>query len=334
MRAAPEDDAQPQGGSAAAPAHENRRDPSDKRSNAGTSTSSPPPEPRLAALTPGPVTHAERIRSLDTLRGVALLGILVMNIQAFSMVFAAYFNPHAYGDLSGANYLVWLLSHIFADRKFMTIFSMLFGAGILLMTTRREAAGGRSAGLHYRRMLVLLGFGLLHAYLIWDGDILVTYALCGMVVYPFRRCRPGTLLGLSVLLISVGAAITLFFQWSMQFWTPEMVQGLRDSVWAPPPEQIEASLRLHRGSWLGMLPARAASSLFMQTYVFLTECLWRVSGLMLAGMALLKLGWFSAVRSRGAYLVLTLIGLIVGLPLIVGGMLYEDTVNWDIGRCF
>ena len=124
------------------------------------------------AATSGPVGQKQRIPSLEVLRGVALLGILIMNIQVFAMIFSAYFNPHAYGDLTGLNYTVWLLSHVLADRKFMTIFSMLFGAGIVLMSARREESGGRAAGLHYRRMIMLLVIGLCHAYLLWDGDIL------------------------------------------------------------------------------------------------------------------------------------------------------------------
>jgi len=80
----------------------------------------------------GPVTRAERVRSLDVLRGFAVLGILIMNVQSFSMIGAAYLNPHAYGDMSGANGLVWLVSHVVANSKFMTIFSMLFGAGVVL----------------------------------------------------------------------------------------------------------------------------------------------------------------------------------------------------------
>src|SRR5215472_11261017 len=86
----------------------------------------------------GPVRADQRIASLDVLRGVALLGILPMNIQAFSMVRAAYLNPTAYGDLHGANFWVWYLSHLLADQKFLSIFSMLFGAGIFLMTNRIE----------------------------------------------------------------------------------------------------------------------------------------------------------------------------------------------------
>ena len=81
-----------------------------------------------------PVSQTERIASLDVLRGFALLGILVVNMQGFAMISAAYFNPTAYGDLTGANGLVWLITHVFCDQKFMTIFSMLFGAGIVLMS--------------------------------------------------------------------------------------------------------------------------------------------------------------------------------------------------------
>jgi uncharacterized protein len=95
-------------------------------------------------LTPaGPVTQKERIQSIDVMRGVALLGILVMNIQDFSMIGQAYLNPTAYGDLHGLNRAVWYVCTLFADLKFMSIFSMLFGAGIYLMTSRIEASGRR-----------------------------------------------------------------------------------------------------------------------------------------------------------------------------------------------
>ena len=87
----------------------------------------------------GLLTRSERIVSIDVLRGFAVLGILVMNIQSFSMIGAAYLNPYAYGDLTGASYGVWFLSHLVADSKFMTVFSLLFGAGVVLMASRREA---------------------------------------------------------------------------------------------------------------------------------------------------------------------------------------------------
>ena len=139
-----------------------------------------------------PVAEAGRIDSLDVLRGVAVLGILVLNVQAFAMPWAAYFNPTAYGDLEGANLFVWVAGRMLADQKFMTIFSMLFGASIVLMTERAEACGD-ARRLHYRRMGWLLVIGLLHAHLLWSGDILFLYAVCGMLVYPLRRQPPGRL---------------------------------------------------------------------------------------------------------------------------------------------
>jgi len=100
----------------------------------------------------GPVTGQGRIDALDTLRGFALLGILAMNIQMFAMPDAAYFFPTAYGDMSGINGLVWYAGELLASSKFITIFSMLFGAGIVLMNDRAQAGGRGFAGLHYRRM--------------------------------------------------------------------------------------------------------------------------------------------------------------------------------------
>ena len=95
-----------------------------------------------------PVAEAGRIDAIDVLRGVALLGILVLNVQSFAMPGAAYFNPTAYGDLEGANLYVWVAGRMFADQKFMTIFSMLFGASIVLMTGRAEARGD-ARRVHY-----------------------------------------------------------------------------------------------------------------------------------------------------------------------------------------
>ena len=98
-----------------------------------------------------PTKINERIQSLDIIRGIAILGILIMNIQSFSMPGSAYSNPMAFGDLNGINKWVWILSHVFADMKFMNVFSILFGAGIILVTSRSEIKTGKSAGLHYKR---------------------------------------------------------------------------------------------------------------------------------------------------------------------------------------
>ncbi|MDH3266754.1 MAG: hypothetical protein OEM25_07300, partial [Gammaproteobacteria bacterium] len=117
----------------------------------------------------GPVQGAERIASLDVLRGVAILGILVMNIYAFAMPFIAYSNPLAMGGEEARNIGTWFFTHILFDQKFLSIFAMLFGAGMILMTTRAESRGAHYARIYYRRLFWLLILGAVHGYLIWVG---------------------------------------------------------------------------------------------------------------------------------------------------------------------
>jgi uncharacterized protein len=234
-----------------------------------------------SAVIPQPVTEKERIVSIDVLRGFALLGILPMNIQYFSMIGAAYWNPTAYGNLTGANYWVWLLSHVLADEKFMAIFSMLFGAGILLMTSRIEATGKPSALLHYRRMGWLILFGLAHAYLLWSGDILVTYGMCGLLVYLCRKLRPRTLLVLGLLTIAVASAsLTSYGAWVRQ-WPPAQVEIAREQLWMPTTSQAAKEIAAYGGDWMAQMQFRVPNSLQMETVFFLTFTFWRVTGLML-----------------------------------------------------
>jgi uncharacterized protein len=281
----------------------------------------------------GPVSQPERIESIDVLRGFAVLGILVMNIQSFAMIGSAYMNPTAYGDLTGANYYVWLFSHLLADMKFMTVFSMLFGAGILIMTARREAATGRSASIHYRRMAWLLLFGLLHAYLLWYGDILFTYALCGMVVYLFRNWRPRTLVPVGILMLAVAAGVILLFHFSLPLWPPESLQEIEQG-WRPTGETFEREITAYRSPWVGQLAHRAEAAVFFQTFLFLTEFFWRAGGLMLIGMGLYKLGVFNAKLATGVYFGFIAAAVFIGLPVILYGVRRHEAYNWDLKESF
>ena len=94
---------------------------------------------------------------------------------------------------------------------------MLFGAGIVLMTSRAESRGASAAVVHYRRTFILLVFGLLHAYLLWAGDVLVSYALCALVVFPFRKLSPKTLLKLGLGSVLIGSIIFLFIGCSLGY---------------------------------------------------------------------------------------------------------------------
>src|SRR5687767_15691319 len=114
-----------------------------------------------AATAAGP-----RIVTLDIVRGIAVMGILAMNIVAFAMPFQAYMNPTAFGEASQGDLASWAFNFVFIDGKMRGLFSFLFGASMLLVIERTEAGGRSAASVHYRRMIWLLVFGLIHFYFI------------------------------------------------------------------------------------------------------------------------------------------------------------------------
>ena len=132
-----------------------------------------------------PIAVAERIEAMDVLRGFALLGILLMNLEGFVgpvMASATGLDP----ALTGIDRTVDLLVYVLVQGKFYTLFSLLFGMGFAVMSQRAEQAGRPFAGVYWRRGLVLLGIGALHALFIWAGDILMMYALCSFLLLAFR----------------------------------------------------------------------------------------------------------------------------------------------------
>jgi len=274
-----------------------------------------------------PVQSADRIQSLDVLRGFAVLGILIMNIQSFSMIGAAYINPTAYGDLTGVNKWVWIIGQVLANAKFMTIFSALFGAGILLFWDKARSAGKRASHLHYRRIFWLLVIGLVHAYFFWYGDILVGYAICAVLVFLFRKAKPGWLLFFGLASMMVPFLIHTWGGMTIEFWPPESYKGSMES-WLPATETIQHELNAYRGPWPGRMKARAESAIFMQTFYFLIKGSWHSGGIMLLGMAFYKWGFLSAKRSVKTYLTSMVLGLVLGLPLIIYGILQNFKHEW------
>ena len=178
-----------------------------------------PLNPSSAIETPPAEPARPRLDSLDLLRGIAILGIFLMNSQGMSMPTIAYYNPTAYdpayfdnpetyAGLSALNYAVWVIIHVVADTKFITIFSMLFGAGILLQGERLEGRGVSPAAVHYLRMAVLLVFGLIHAHVFWYGDVLANYAVLGALLFPLRRLPAIWLVFLGIGFVSVAALLS------------------------------------------------------------------------------------------------------------------------------
>lgn len=270
---------------------------------------------------------------IDVLRGFALLGILVMNIQSFAMIGAAYFNPTAYGDLNGGNYLVWVSGRLLADQKFMSIFSMLFGAGIVLMAERLVRAGGRPALMHYRRMGILIVFGLLHAYLLWEGDILFTYGICALFVYLLRKLPPAWLLTIGFAVLSVAMLINNGLRLLIDQLPPEVMTELQQG-WMPDSDEVDRELAAYRGGWWTQMSQRAPFALLMQSLVLGIWGFWRASGLMLVGMAFYKWGIFSARPRPSIYRVLFVVGMILGLTLTVLGIYHDEQGNWALAVKF
>jgi len=158
-----------------------------------------------------PVSAKDRFESLDVLRGVAVMGILMVNVQVFLMYWGALETPLAHMDATGDNATVWRLTYAFFEMKFITIFSALFGAGIMLIVGDQADA---STKLHYSRMTWLLVIGLLHGFVFWFGDILTIYALVGMLAVLFRRMSIAKLLIWGVAAIALTNLLMVVVEWS------------------------------------------------------------------------------------------------------------------------
>lgn len=313
-------------------------------------------EPAAEVAPAAPTPPAERDAALDTLRGVAVLGILLMNILLFGLPSGADSNPTAAGGADEPNLLFWFASQVLFEGKMRCIFSMLFGAGAVLLTAR---AGPEAADIAARRNLWLVLFGLLHAYLLWHGDILFWYGLAGLALYPFRRVRAGWLIVLGVLLTAGEIPRSLWNHHEMRRAEADAAAARTAEVLAaefdgPPltPEQDEA-IRAWDGRRDGMQPNRALidKELAARRGTYVQSFVWRakrvaedqaygvyryaltdVVGMMLIGMGLFKLGVFTAARSAWFYWGLLAVGYGVGVPLNAAVGLEEIAAGFDPAR--
>ena len=154
-----------------------------------------------------PVRKKERFAILDILRGFALVGIAVANFPEFALF--TFLKPDAVAAMptAGADRWVRFLQYVFVDGKVYTIFSLLFGIGFSIIISNAMRRGASGFRIFYRRMAILLGFGFVHLMFIWSGDILMLYALMGMVLPLFRNCSDRTLLSWAAVLLFVPVII-------------------------------------------------------------------------------------------------------------------------------
>ncbi len=303
-----------------------------------------------------PVSQNQRIVILDILRGFALLGILAMNIVSFGWPFLGYETPQYSGGDGLGNRISWSFNTLIFSGKMMSLFSILFGAGFALQAQRIQAVGRKYTGLYYRRVFWLLVIGLIHGYLFWSGDILVTYAVCGAFLFLFRNRSIKTLVILAVILITI-SCLTMAGLGAMMGWmrsiateagaiqesggelTP-MQEGILES-WEgaranfdPRPEQFQEQVKAFRGGYLEILPHRALETLMSQLVAIPIMLFWGVSGRMLLGIALVRNGFLTGECSLSTYLKTACWCYGIGLPLTIAGACLQWSSDFDALTAF
>ncbi len=284
-------------------------------------------------------TPQKRIIAIDLLRGFALLGILLMNIASFSMPDIAYYNPTAFGNELGTNHLIYSLTHLFVDQKIMAIFSMLFGASVMLLTHKLEQKGEGTFRVYLLRNFWLLIIGLIHSTFIWSGDILVIYALCSFVLYFLRRIPPKGQFGLGLFIFLIPSLLNVGIQTIVPTFNDADLEALQ-TFWQPTDTAVSAELDLYRGPYSEQLIHRLtedadsdipySNGQFFLDISLLTEFFLRALGMMLVGMAFYTWGIVTARRSDQFYKRLAISGLGIGLPIVLLGLFLQYNHHWEV----
>ncbi|HEX2569216.1 MAG TPA: DUF418 domain-containing protein [Polyangia bacterium] len=298
------------------------------------STSSEP-----AAEAVAPVSRTERIPSVDVLRGAALLGILLLNILVFALPDMATGNPTLLGQATERNVITWFIVSVLFEGKMRAIFSMLFGAGVYIFTARGEERRGGElvADIYYRRTLWLVAFGLVHGYFLWPGDILFSYGIFGLMLFPLRKKSPRFLITAGILLLlapfpsnlvsrqqtrelqaraetaealaRAGKPLTEEQKDDQKAWA-ERLKDIR-----PDPAAIQKEIDAHRAGYWAVFRHRAKEVARWNGNGLYRGGLFDIGSMMIIGMGLMKMGVFSAARSRRFYALMALLGYGIGVPL-------------------
>lgn len=270
-------------------------------------------------VTDTPVTRAERYLTLDVLRGFAVLAIFAVNIKGMFTPFAYYGNASLWSgpyDMLVASFQVFLI-----DDKWRTIFTGLFGAGIVLMAEKSALKDQNPLGRLTRRNLLLLGFGLVHLILIWTGDILTVYALTGFVAMLFWNKSVKSLWLWAIALFILAWVWSGFMTLSMTY-SPEVRSEVKPIMWLPDPEYLQETMDIFLSSNIGEhITVRAQDAFGMIVFFFLLGGFFpTLLAIMVSGMALWKNGFLKGNYSTKTYLKIAFTGLAIAL--------ITDTGRW------
>lgn len=275
-------------------------------------------DPGAAAIT----QSTARFASIDVIRGFAVMGILVMNIVSMGMPGYAYIDPTYYGGATGADLWAWILAYVFADGKMRMLFTMLFGASLAIVTDRAD----RPARTHYSRMVWLLVFGMIHGWFFWYGDILVEYALIGLVLFVARKWPPVALFYAAAILVIFGAAIEISggieaARLRDAASVPGATAAAR-SAWEttlaalrPPSSAVAFELTQYRGGFWDAFAARKPMIILFQT-VYLPVTIIGTAGIAAFGLGLYRTGFLTGERRPRTYRLLVVAGVLAALAYI------------------
>ena len=293
----------------------------------------------------------DRIESLDVLRGFALLGILLVNIVAFGLVSSAFLDPGIYlTPIGGIDYIVWAFIELSSDGAMRTLFSILFGAGVVLFVTGSTA---KSGWLHYRRNFWLLVFGLINAYIfLWPGDILVTYALSGFVLWFVRNWKARSLLILATFLILIGSLQNFAMKSTLEI-ARDAAEEMKISIskgeefseetaeWAQGwidyeednqaeidniPNEIKKRTSSYSSAYEYNLEKANEMIYFVLPFFLFLDALM----MMVIGMALFKLGVLDGGRDIKFYIRMMCVGFLTGISINAYEVLLITNSNMDI----
>jgi uncharacterized protein len=281
----------------------------------------------------------DRITSLDVLRGIAVMGILLMNIIAFSMPEPAYMSPVAFGDGTAIDVAGWAVMFVLVDGKMRGFFTILFGASTLIVWQRAQEASGNGASVHLKRMAWLLVFGFLHFFLIWTGDILTLYALCGMVALFLVKKDVDQLWGNAIALFAVHFIIfsgmcAVFYVMQhfamMPGATAESVQSFRDIADGiqGTPDSLAKDVALYQSGWLTIVQDTVSKDAFNPIAQFLTFGV-ETLGLMALGMMYVKNGFLTGQWGSEDYKRTMIRCYGIGLPPLILMAIFQIATGFD-----
>ncbi len=258
-----------------------------------------------------PTTDGQtRLITLDAMRGFAVMGILAMNIVAFSMPEFAYVTPLAYGGETLADRVAWFCSFVLVDGKMRGLFSLLFGASMMLIIERAQAKGESPGKVHYARMLWLALFGLAHYFFIWFGDILFLYAVIGCMAFLFRNWEPQRLIKWALIIFGLGCIL-----WGLQFGGLQILRMLANAPGASadlikqyreitdnPDFKLDFvdELALHRGAYGPIVAAKLAE--WYSPLTLIVQSVSETLPLMMIGMAMKKNGFLTGEWAYADYM--------------------------------